>query len=128
MTLPVGAKVRAVRAFKQSLTAAHEFMLTQDERSAANRLLALQAGIARARAMLSFSPGSGRPARFLEAKTAWGRFQAEQARHLARQLGCPELREFVLERHVLLYAHSGSEVVLLSVRRERQLGYRPGQE
>jgi hypothetical protein len=33
------------------------------------------------------------------------------------------LRELVLARHVVLYAHSKSEVVLLSLRHERQLGY-----
>jgi len=35
----------------------------------------------------------------------------------------PVLRELVLARHVLLYAHSEKEVVLLSLRHERQLGY-----
>ena len=38
----------------------------------------------------------------------------------------PELRELVLARHVMLYAHSEREVVLLSIRHERQLGYRLG--
>jgi hypothetical protein len=39
-----------------------------------------------------------------------------------RALGEPELRELVLARHVVLYAHSEQEVVLLSIRHERQLG------
>ena len=43
---------------------------------------------------------------------------------LARELGMPELREVVLARHVLLYAHSQRHVVLLSLRHERQLSYR----
>ena len=34
-----------------------------------------------------------------------------------------ELRELELARHVRLYAHSAVEVVLLSLRHERQLGY-----
>mgnify|MGYP003579896251 CR=1 FL=1 len=35
----------------------------------------------------------------------------------------PELRELVLARHVVLYAHSRQEAVLLSIRHERQLTY-----
>ncbi len=77
----------------------------------------------RARELLSFAPTSGRPARFLGATSGWGRFQAEQARQLAQALGMPELRELVLARHVLVYAHSERDVVLLSIRHERQLGY-----
>jgi hypothetical protein len=95
----------------------------QDAASASARFKKLQAEIAKARALVSFAPTSGRPARFLDAKSGWGQFQAEQARQLARALGQPELRELVLARHVVLYAHSKSEVVLLSLRHERQLGY-----
>ncbi|HSV46215.1 MAG TPA: hypothetical protein VLJ58_10520, partial [Ramlibacter sp.] len=72
---------------------------------------------------------SGRPVRFLGASTGWGQFQAEQARQLAQALDMPELRELVLARYVLLYAHSEREVVLLSLRtrHERQLVFRlPG--
>ena len=36
----------------------------------------------------------------------------------------PELRELVLARHVVLYAHSERDVLLLSLRHERQFGYR----
>ncbi len=70
------------------------------------------------------APTSGRPARFLEAKTGWGLFQAEQTRKLAQSLGMPQLRELVLAHHVVLYAHSEQEVVLLSLRHERQLAHR----
>jgi hypothetical protein len=43
---------------------------------------------------------------------------------LAKALGMPELRELVLARHVVLYAHSERDVLLLSLRHERQFGYR----
>jgi hypothetical protein len=82
----------------------------------------LQIELVKARALLSFAPTSGRPARFLDAKSGCGQFQAEQARQIARALGQPELRELVLARHVVLYAHSEREVVLLSIRHERRLG------
>ena len=83
----------------------------------------LQAELIKARGLLAFSPASGRPTRFFDAQTGWGQFQAQQALQLARALGTPELRELVLARHVVLYAHSESAVALLSLRHERQLGY-----
>jgi hypothetical protein len=94
-------------------------MEAQDAASAPARFKKLQAEVVKARALLSFAPPSGRPARFLDAKSGWGKFQAEQARQAARAVGQPELRELVLARHVLLYAHSEREVVLLSIRHER---------
>ena len=96
----------------------------QDAASAPARFKKLQAEVVKARALLSFAPTSGRPARFLDAKSGWGQFQAEQARQLAQAFGGPELRELVLARQVVLYAHSEREVVLLSMRHERQLAYR----
>jgi hypothetical protein len=123
VSVPVNARVRAVPNFLVCLRAARSFMDEQDAASASARFKKLQAEIAKARALVSFAPTSGRPARFLDAKSGWGQFQAEQARQLARALGQPELRELVLARHVVLYAHSKREVVLLSLRHERQLGH-----
>ncbi|MGN8084275.1 hypothetical protein [Variovorax sp. 22077] len=123
MSIPVNARVRAVPNFLASLKAARSFMEEQDAASASARFKRLQAEVVKARELLSFAPTSGRPARFLDARSDWGRFQAEQARQSARALGLPELRELVLARHVVLYAHSMREVVLLSMRHERQLGY-----
>lgn len=124
MSLPVNATVRAVPNFLTCLRAAQSFMVEQDAASAPARFKKLQAELIKSRSLLSFAPTSGRPARFLEARTGWGQFQARQATQLARALGTPELRELVLARHVVLYAHSEREVLLLSLRHERQLGYR----
>ena len=127
MSIPVNARVRAARNFLARLHAARAFMVEQDAASAPRRFERLQAELVKARALLSFSPASGRPARFLDANTGWGRFQAQQALELARAVGMPELRELVLAHHVVLYAHSEHDVLLLSLRQERQLGYRlPG--
>ena len=116
MTIPANARVRAVPNFLVCLHMARGFMQEQDAHSAPARFQRLQAEVVKARQLLCFAPASGRPARFLAARTGWGRFQAEQARQFARALGMPELRELVLARHVVLYAHSGLEVVLLSMR------------
>lgn len=124
MPLPAHARVRAVPNFLAGLQAAWRFMEEQDARSAPARFQHLQAELIKARQLLSFAPGSGRPARFLDATTGWGRFQAQRARQMAEALAMPELREFVLARHVVLYAHSDTEVVLLSLRHERQPAYR----
>ena len=124
MSVPVNAKVRAVPNFLICLRAARAFMVEQDAASAPARFEKLQAGLVKARGLLSFAPSSGRPARFLDAKTGWGQFQAQQAVRLAQALGMPELREVVLARHVVLYAHSERDVLLLSLRHERQEGYR----
>lgn len=123
MSLPANARVRATPNFLACLNAARSFMAEQDRASAPARFASLQAEVVKARSLLSFAPASGRPARFLDARTGWGRFQAEQAGQLAQALGMPGLRELMLARHVLLYAHSDQEVVLLSLRHERQLGY-----
>lgn len=124
MSIPVNARVRAVPSFLACLASARRFMEEQDAASAPTRFKKLQAELKKARPLLSFAPTSGRPARFLSARSAWGRFQAEQAMQLANELGMPDLRELVLARHVMLYAHSEREVVLLSLRHERQLAYR----
>lgn len=124
MSIPVNAKVRAVPYFLACLRAARGFMVEQDAASAVARFEELQAELVRARSLLSFAPASGRPARFLGAKTGWGQYQAQQAVQLAQALGMPELRELVLARHVMLYAHSERDVLLLSLRHQRQLGYR----
>jgi hypothetical protein len=123
MSLPVNTKIRATPHFLACLEAARAFMQEQDAASAPARFQKLQAELVKARALLAFSPTSGRPARFLNAQSGWVQFQAEQAKDLAQALGQPELRELVLSRHVLLYAHSEREAVLLSMRHERQLAY-----
>lgn len=124
MSIPLNARVRAVPNFLACLRAARHFMDEQDAATAAPRFAKLQAEVTRAQALLSFAPSSGRPARFLDARSGWGKFQAQQAIQFAKELGMPELRELVLSRHLVLYAHSEREVVLLSIRHERQLAYR----
>jgi hypothetical protein len=123
MNRPINAKVRAVPNFLACLQAARAFMQAQDAASAPARFQKLQAEVVKARALLAFAPASGRPARFLAAQSGLVRFQVEQAQQMAQALEVPELRELILSRHVLLYAHAAHEVVLLSMRHERQLAY-----
>lgn len=48
---------------------------------------------------------------------------AQSVLGLARQTGLPHLREYVLGQHVVLYAHSDAELVLLALKHQWQLGY-----
>ena len=62
-----------------------------------------------------------RPARFLAAHSAQGQALAVRATALAAALGVPALRELVVKRYLLPYAHSKDRVVLLALKHERQL-------
>ncbi len=123
MSLPVNARVGAAPNFLANLDAAHAFFSLQDADSADSRMRKLKADLREMIAILSWSPGSGRPARFLTGKSAQARLRTETVLRLAEQANLPYLREHVLPRHVVLYAHSESEVVLLSLKHQRQLTY-----
>lgn len=123
MTLPQRASVEAAPNFLANLEQARLFLVEQDEAGADARFRALRRALREMVAVLAWSPGSGRPARFLSGRSAQARLRVERVRALAAGAGLPDLREYVVERHVVLYAHSDSEVVLLALKHQRQLGY-----
>ena len=123
MALPVNAKVGAVQNFTSNLEEAHAFFVLQDIESATARFIKLKSELREMRTMLSWSPACGRPARFLNAHSAQARLRGELILELAKQAGLPSLREYVVGKHVVLYAHSDSEVILLGLKHQRQLAY-----
>ena len=123
MALPLNAKVEAAPNFLANLDAAYQFFQLQDADSADARLVKLKAGLREMVAILAWSPAGGRPARFLDAKSAQARLKTEAVMQLAIQAGLPNLREYVIDQHIVLYAHSETEVVLLAVKHQRQLVY-----
>jgi hypothetical protein len=123
MTLPVNARVEAAPNFLSNLEAAHLFFKMQDEDSAIARLNKLKAQLREMISVLSWSPGRGRPARFLRGRSAQVRLRYEAVQQLAARAGLPHLREYVVDHHVVLYAHSETEVVLLALKHQRQLTY-----
>ncbi len=123
MTLPAGARVRATRAFAASQQAVLAFMRAQDPDTAQARYETLLQELQVVVQRLAWAPASGRPARFLGAASVQGRALARRAQQLAAALGAPDLREAVLNRHLLLYAHCDTEVYLLALKHERQLAY-----
>jgi hypothetical protein len=123
MALPTNAGVEAAPNFLANLEAARQFFLLQDTESADARFTKLKADLREMIAVLAWSPASGRPARFLSARSAQAKMKAEALRQLAEQAGLPHLREYVVGRHIVLYAHSETDVVLLAVKHQRQLVY-----
>ena len=123
MTLPANARVEAAPNFLTNLDAAHQFFEVQDADSAAERFRKLKAELREMVSILSWSPGSGRPARFLTGRSAQARLRVEAVQQLAVQAELPDLREYVVGQHIVLYAHSEDEVVLLALKHQRQLTY-----
>jgi hypothetical protein len=123
MVLPVTARVEATPNFLAGLAAAHAFFVLQDADTAATRLSKLKADLREMMAILAWSPGSGRPARFMAAKSAQAQLKTAAVVQRAEQVGLPTLREYMVDQHSVLYAHSDSEVVLLALKHQRQLVY-----
>lgn len=123
MALPLNAKVEAAPNFLANLNAAHRFFKLQDIDSASVRLAKLQADLREMLAILSWSPASGRQARFFSAKSAQAKVKLNAVQRLAEQAHLPHLREYVVGQHIVLYAHSESRVVLLALKHQRQLAY-----
>lgn len=123
MVLPVNAKVEAAPNFLTNLAAVQQFFQAQDADTAEARLVQLKAALREMIAVLAWSPASGRPARFLAAKSVQARLKASAVQQLAEQAGLPHLREYVVGQHIVLYAHSDFDVVLLALKHPRQLVY-----
>lgn len=124
MALPLNAKVEAAPNFLANLDAAHQFFQAQDADTAAARLAKLKEDLRDMIAILAWSPASGRPARFLSAKSAQATLKTNAVQQLAEQAGLPHLREYVVgQQFIALYAHSDTDVVLLALKHQRQLIY-----
>ena len=123
MTLPLHARVEAAPNFISNLEAAQLFFVEQDTDSASERFRKLKAELREMVTVLSWSPASGHPARFFSGRSAQARLRAQTVQQLATQAGLPNLREYLVSRHIVLYAHSETEVVLLALKHQRQLTY-----
>jgi hypothetical protein len=123
MVLPATARVEAAPNFLANLDEASAFFVLQDADSADSRLRKLKAELREMISVLSWSPGSGRPARFMTGRSAQARIRAEAVLRLAERAGLPFLREYVVGQHIVLYAHSEAEVALLALKHQRQLAY-----
>jgi hypothetical protein len=125
MALPLNAQIEATANFLANLEAAHQFFILQDAASADIRLAKLKADLREMLQVLAWSPAGGRPARFIDTKSAQARLKTEAVMQLAVQAGLPSLREYIVGQHIVLYAHSATDVVLLAIKHQRQLVYSP---
>lgn len=125
MTLPQRARIEATPNFLAGLEAARQFFVEQDVGTADARMAQLKTRLREMVAILAWSPGCGRPARFLSSRSAQSKLRSAAVRELARQAGLPELREYVVDQHIVLYAHSEREVMLLAIKHQKQLTYIP---
>jgi len=119
----ISAQVDAAPHFAACLKAVHVFMLEQDVDSAPTRFAQLKSDLREMKILLAWSPASGRPARFLKPNSAQASLRMAAVQQLAQSAGLPHLREFVIGTYIVLYAHSDSDVSLLSVKHHRQLSY-----
>jgi hypothetical protein len=123
MVLPQNAKVEATPNFLANLEAAYAFFEEQDADSAEARVDKLKAALREMVSLLAWSPVGGRIARFLNAKSIQAKLKTNAVRQLAEQAGLPDLREYVVGQHIVLYAHSDTDVALLAIKHQRQLSY-----
>lgn len=123
MQRPVNAHVSAAPNFGANLQTVQAFMAAQDAVSTQTRFAQLKRDLREMKTLLAWFPASGRPARFLHPNSAQGSLRLAAVQKLAQSAGLPHLREYVIGSHVVLYAHSDTEVVLLSVKHHRQLTY-----
>ncbi|TXT39708.1 MAG: hypothetical protein FD135_2020 [Comamonadaceae bacterium] len=119
----VSAQVSAAPHFANCLLAVHAFMVEQDAASAPARFTQLKRDLREMKTLLAWSPASGHPARFLRPNSAQASLRLAAVQQLAQSAGLPHLSEYVIGSHVVLYAHSDTEVVLLSLKHHRQLTY-----
>lgn len=123
MPLPITAVVEAAPSFLRRLPEIHQFFRKQDSASADARMAQLKTELQQMIEILGWSPGSGRPARFSSVQSAQGALYRDEVRAKAERAGVPVLREYIVADFVVLYAHSEQEVVLLSLRHQRQLRF-----
>jgi hypothetical protein len=111
--------------FGQRLQQLEAFTMAQDVETAPTRVEYLQEEILRFVDLVKLHPEIGRPAEALAASSIEGKARLERVLRLAVDAGLPTLREYVLRARLVLYAHSDSRVLMLSIRHQRELGYAP---
>jgi plasmid stabilization system protein ParE len=119
-------RVDFAETIEERLEAIQEFLLVQDVHSAADRMEELMSEIVRFGDLVALHPKIGRPAGMLATNTIEGQSRLERVLRLASKANLPELREYVIRSYLILYAHSDTHVLLLSIRHQRELGYTPG--
>jgi plasmid stabilization system protein ParE len=117
--------VDVAESCSEALESIEDFMLARDVRSAAQRVEAAQAEILGFIELVKWHPKIGRLTGPIDGQFVKSRSQFERIVRKVPIAGLPEAREYVLSNHVIVYAHSDSRVLLLSIRHQKEFGYGP---
>jgi hypothetical protein len=120
--------VEVAESFNEALESIEEFMLAQDVGSAVQRVETIQVEIIGFIELVKRHPRIGRLTGPIDEQFVKSRSQFERIVRKVSVAGLPEAREYVLSNHVILYAHSNSRVLLLSIRHQKEFGYGPNPE
>jgi hypothetical protein len=112
-------------SFGERLRTLEGFITAQDAQTAPTRIEDLREEVLNFIDLVKVHREIGRPASALAASSVEGKRRLERVLQLAAEAGLRDLREYVLRSHVLLYSHSDSQVLLLSIRHQRELRYSP---
>jgi plasmid stabilization system protein ParE len=118
-------RVDFAKTVGERFQALEDFILAQDPETAPAWIEDLQEQLLRFVDLVKQHPKIGRPANALAASSVEGQRRLHRVLRLAADAGLPTLREYVLRAHIVLYAHSDSHVLMLSIRHRRELGYMP---
>ena len=121
-------RVDFAETLEERLETIQEFLLVQDVSSAAGRMEDLMSEIYRSGDLVAIHPNIGRQAGMLAANSVEGQSRLERVLRLASEANLPELREYIMRSHLILYARLDMRELLLSIRRQRELGYAPETE
>jgi hypothetical protein len=110
-------------SYTTALRAIAEFMLKQDVNSASRRLEELLKEIEASLLLMQQRPELSRRYNAPAAKNKQAREKNEQLASLKQEFKVAQVHERVLEHHSLLYGLGATDIVLLSIKHQRQATY-----
>jgi hypothetical protein len=110
-------------SYTTALRAIAEFMLKQDVNSASRRLEELLKEIEASLLLMQQRPELSRRYNPPAAKNKQAREKNEQLASLKQEFKVAQVHERVLEHHSLLYGLGATDIVLLSIKHQRQATY-----
>jgi len=117
------AEVRFTRNFEDNLDTIREFLLSTSPSQAVERFALLQRQIVSVALLLSEHPRIGRPMRTPSHPSRRTKLALNHLAARTRSLRAGELREYLLQDYVVLYAATQDMVHLLAIKHQKQLLY-----
>jgi plasmid stabilization system protein ParE len=121
-------QVEVAESFEVRFSFIADFMRNQDPESGQAKAERLEDELLSFIDIVKLHPDIGRPATALYARSVEGQRRLARMLQRAQKAEYSDIREYVLRRHVVLYAHSNIKIVLLSIRHQRELSYAPEED